>query len=453
MIEKIILTRLLRDDNYARKVLPFLKADYFGTNNPNRIAYDLIRTYIEKYVKLPTADALVVELGQLDTIGEDLYKDTGSLLGEVLENDSDVTNEWLIDQTESFCQDQALHLALAQSIEIAKTKGERGLSRSSIPKLFQEALGVSFQPSIGHDYLQDSHERYLYYTDKSKRIPFDVAVLNEITRGGLLGKTLNVVMASSGAGKSLFMCHCAAANLMMGKNVLYVTLELSAKMVGQRVDANLMGVDMGLLSSLPEAQYGMKIDQIRNKTVGRLIVEEFSSCNVNQIRNLLQELKIKKGFAPDIIYVDYINLMSTTGKREMNSYEKVKQIAEELRAIGIDFDIPIFTATQTNRAGYGSSQVGMDNVADSLGLPMTADLFVAIYQNEALEAANQFKCTQLKSRYDDKGKKPVFWLGVHKSQQKLYDVSGNQIQDDGSEDEEISKIEKGLRGANVSGFK
>lgn len=425
MIDKLIITRLLRDENYARKVLPYLKPEYFGSNTPTRIAYELIRAYIERYVKLPTPDALVVELTNLNGISEDLYKESAALLEEVVSSDTDVTNEWLIDQTEEFCRDKALHLALTQAIEIAADKSNRNLSRSSIPRIFQEALGVSFQPSIGHDYLADSDERYLYYTDKSKRIPFDLTVMNEITRGGLLGKTLNVVMASSGAGKSLFMIHCAAANLMMGKNVLYVTLELSSKMVGHRLDANLMGVDMGLMSSLPKDQYDKKIKEIRSKTSGRLVIEEFSGCNCAQLRNLLQELRIKKGFVPDIVYVDYINLMSATGKREMNSYEKVKQIAEDLRNIAIDYDIPIFTATQTNRAGYGQSSVGMDNVADSLGLPMTADLFLSLYQNEALELAKQYKVSQLKSRYDDKGKKPSFFLQVHKSTQHLSDVAGD----------------------------
>lgn len=456
MLEKIIVNRLMKDQDYGRRVLPFLLDEYFGAaGSPARVGFELVRDYIDRYGALPTTDAMVIELTARKDLNEDSFKACSQFMADVVSADSDVKKEWLIDQTEQFCKDKALHGALAEALAIVRDKGEKGLSKGSIPKLLQDALAVTFDPSIGHSYLDDWEERFDWYTDETQRTPFDLRHMNEITRGGLMPKTLNVVMAVSGAGKSLFMAHCAAHNLSMGKNVLYVTLELGDKMVAQRISANLMGVEMGLIKNMPRDVYGAKINDIRKRVASNLVVKEYSSASCAHLRYLLTDLKTKGRFFPDVLYVDYINLMQPTSRKDANSYERIKAVAEELRALAIDFNIPIFSATQTNRTGYGSSVVGMDNVSDSLGLPMTADLFFAILQTEALERLGQYKVIQLKSRYDDKGKKPSFFLGVHKSTMRLYDVDDAEAGEaDGNspEEDEVEQFKTMSKALDFKGF-
>lgn len=448
-VERLIISNLLRNEEFARKALPNIRREYFRGGNPERISFELIDDYVGKYGELPTTEALVVTLQDRTDLSEELFSGTAEFLAQCLADRSEVQREWMLDRAEEFCQDRAIHLALQKSLEILQDRGEKGLSKGSIPKMLQDALAVTFDPHIGHDYLEDSEERYRLIHRSVKRVPFDVRSFNDATRGGLAPKTLNVIMATSGAGKSLLMCHMAANHLMMGKNVLYVTLELAQEMVGDRIDANLMAVDLDVMGGLPFDIYSKKISDIRKKTTGKLIIKEYSQAGAAHFRHLLSELRIKKGFVPDVIYIDYLNICVPTGRKgEMNSYERVKAIAEELRAIGMDLNVPIVTATQGNRSSYGSSTVGMENVADSLGLPMTADWMIALVQTDELKRLNQYKVVQLKSRYSDIGKKPFWFVGVDKGQMRVYDI-GDQTsyaeQDDPVPDKKL--------GADFSGWR
>lgn len=426
MLERVILDGLIRNEAYCKKALPNLKKEYFPAASAERTVFELVDDFVTKYSKSPTPEALGIELTNKTDLNQNLFNSAVDLLEGLSSENNPFDETWLVDQTERFCQDKALFNALAQAHEIWKNKGEKGLSTSAIPGLLQDALAVTFDPDIGHDYLADSDKRYQEYHLNVKRIPFDLHMLNKITKGGLLPKTLNVVMAVSGAGKSLFMGHCAAANLMNGYNVLYITLELSEEMLGARLDANLLGIDMDMLSQIPKDVYDRKIAKIREKTTGRLVVKGYSNAGAPHFRHLLNELKLKKGFVPDIIYIDYLNLCKPSRKGDMNSYERVKECAEEIRAIAVDFNLPILSATQTNRAGYGNSDVGMENTSDSLGLPMTCDLFFALIQTETLERLGQYKVLQLKSRYDDVGRNRTFSIGVNKIQMRLCDVQDEQ---------------------------
>lgn len=457
-IETLIVSRLMKSEEYARKALPNIRAEYFKSGTPERVGFELVRDYVQKYVQLPSVEAMVIELQNRRDLPEDLFRETAGFLERCLQEDSsDVQLKWLVDQTEQYCQDRAIHIALSKSLEILRDEGEKGLSRSSIPKLLQDALAVTFDPHIGHDYLDDAGERYELMHRKMKKIPFDVESFNEVTRGGFNPKTLNVLMATAGAGKSLLMCHFAANNLMQGKNVLYVTLELAKEWIATRVDANLMGIDLDLIESLPRDVFEKKIASIRAKTGGRLIIQEYSSCSAAVIRYLLDELKTKKGFVPDVIYVDYLNIMVPAGRKgDMNSYEKVKLIGEELRAIGMDYDLPIVTATQSNRSAYGSSSVGMEAVSDSLGTAMTADWLAALVQTAEMKQMMQYKVVQLKSRYQDIGKKPFWYIGVRPGQMRIYDLDRTSHSVDEDEDwreDPVASQLLSLAGSSFSGFK
>lgn len=436
-IETLIVSRLMKSEEYARKALPNVRSEYFRSGSPERVGFELVREYSEKYGKLPTPEAIIVELQSRRDLSEELFRETGEFLEKCLADTepSDTSVQWLLDQTEQYCQDRAIHIALSKSLEILRDEGERGLSRSSIPKLLQDALAVTFDPHIGHDYLEDASDRYDLMHQPHRKLAFDVDSFNKVTRGGFNPKTMNVLMATAGAGKSLLMCHFAANNLVQGKNVLYITLELSAEWVGTRVDANLMGVDLDLIESLPRDVFEKKIRAIREKTTGKLIIKEYSSAGASHFRYLLSELKTKKGFVPDVVYVDYLNICVPTGRKgDMNSYEKVKLIGEELRAIAVDFDVPLVTATQSNRSAYGSSSVGMEAVSDSLGTVMTADWLAALVQTSELKQMNQYKVVQLKSRYQDIGKKPYWFIGVRPGQMRIYDLDRTSHQ--AEEDEE-----------------
>lgn len=430
MIERAILREMIRSEAFSRKVVPHLKKEYFKTGEPERVVYEIVDGYVRRYNALPASEALAVELSNRLDLSEDLFKDSARLMGELVKDEAESPQlQWLVDQTEGFCQDRALNIALSKAIEILADKGERGVSKGAIPKLMQDALSVTFDTRVGHDYLEEAMERYDLYHDRSKRFPTDLALLNKALKGGWAQKTLNVVMAVAGAGKTLFMCHDAANNLMAGRNVLYVTLEVSEHKIGQRIDANLMGVDMSLLESLPKDVYEKKVASIRSKTTGRLVIKEYApvSAGAAHFRHLLNELKTKQGFIPDLVYVDYINICAPTtlGKGEHNSYERVKRIAEELRGLAVEHCLPLITATQTNRTGYKSSDVGMENTSDSLGLPMTADWFAALIATEELDKLGQYLIQQLKSRYDDINRMRRFYVGVDKPKMRLFNLESS----------------------------
>lgn len=457
MIERTIISNLIKNEDYVRKVLPNLKTEYFYPRTPERIAFEIIDEYVRKYSQLPAPEALGIELTNRKDLDHELFDATAEFFGGVVDDDSQVQIEWLIDQTEDFAKDRAINLALAKALEIVKDEGEKGISKGAIPKLFEDALAISFDPHIGHDYFEDREERYDSYNAKLKKYLFDLKYMNLITQDGLEPQTLNVIMAVAGAGKSLFMSHCAAAHVMMGYNVLYISLELAEKKVGQRIDANLLGVDMHMLRHMPKDLYLRRMSDIDSKTSGRLVFKEYapSSAGASHFRYLINELRLKKGFVPDIIYIDYLNICAPTSRKgDMNSYERVKVVAEELRGIGVDLNVPIVTATQTNRGGYGSGDVDMENVADSMGLPMTADLLIALIQTDELKQLGQYKIKQLKSRYDDMGRIPTFILGVDKPKMRLFDVEDSaQNIYNGPAMPAMNMGSTPFGGLNLSGFK
>jgi replicative DNA helicase len=436
-MEKVILTSLLKDESFTKLAIPFLKSEYF--HDPiDRIVFDSIATYINKYHSVPTKDALLIELSEKDNIGKN-YDDVVELFNELDKSESDFEPEWLSDNTEKFCQDKAIYNSIMESIEILDGKTKKG--KESIPTLLTEALSVSFDSHIGHDYIEDAAERFDYYNKKETMIPFDLDMMNKITGGGLIPKTLNVLMASPGAGKTLAMCHMAAGFMTAGYNVLYITLEMAEEKISERIDANLMNVTMKDLKSLSKDMYDKKIKNIQQKTTGKLIVKEYPTVQAGSghFRHLVKELAMKKKFAPSVIFIDYINLCQSMMYRGANvtSYEKIKSIAEELRGLAVELVLPIVTATQINRSGSASSDVSMENVAESFGLPATADLFLAMIRTDELDELNQLMMKQLKNRYDDMTVNRRFILGVDRTKMRLYDCEDEAQEDIMQEDDDI----------------
>ena len=429
-IEFLILKNLIHNEKYLRKVLPFLKAEYF--ENPNqKIVFEEIVTFVSEYNELPTKEILTIEVEKRNDINEDLFKEITHLIGCL--DDSPVEFEWLVDTTEKWCRDRAIYLALLDSIAIADGKDEKK-NPEAIPSILSEALAVSFDNHIGHDYLQDYEQRFDFYHQKESRIQFDLEYFNKITKGGLPNKTLNIALAGTGVGKSLFMCHMSAASLMEGHNVLYITMEMAEEKIAERIDANLMGITLDELSVLPKEAYDKKLNRIKDKTTGQIIVKEYPTAGAgsNHFRHLLNELKIKRNFAPDIIYIDYLNIcMSARIKygASVNSYTYVKAIAEELRGLAVEFNVPVVSATQTTRAGFTSSDIGLEDTSESFGLPATADFMFAIISTEELDQLQQFQVKQLKNRYSDPGMYRRFIIGVDKARMKLFDVE-QTAQDD-----------------------
>jgi len=423
-IERVILSNLLFNDKYNRKVIPFLKSDYFQ-NYSERVVFDLIDEYVKKYNSFPSVEALAIDLSNKEGLNDQAFKEGGEILSS-LESDSNTKLDWLLDQTEKFCQDKALYLAIMQSIKIMDEKNA-AISKGSIPGILTDALGVSFDTHIGHDFLDDSDERYEFYHRKEKRIPFDLDYFNVITNGGLPNKTLNIALAGTGVGKSLFMCHCAAANLSKGLNVLYITLEMAEERIAERIDANLLNVAVDELEMLPKQTYDAKINKVKEKTQGKLIVKEYPTACAGSanFRHLLNELKIKRNFEPDIIYIDYLNICLSSRIKHganVNSYTLVKAIAEELRGLAVEYDVPIVSATQTTRGGYSNSDVGLEDTSESFGLPATADFMFALISSEELESLSQIMVKQLKNRYNDPGNNRRFIIGIDRSKMRLYDV-------------------------------
>lgn len=430
MLEKVILANLALNEEFARKVIPFFKSEYF--HDPvDKTVFDLIDAYSKKYNRFPSKDALAVELMSRDNLSEDNFKKCAEFVEGLSPDDTDF--DWLVDQSEKFCQDKAIYNAIMKSIQILDDKTGK-LAKGSIPSLLSDALGVNFDTNIGHDFMLDADSRYEFYHRHEEKIPFDLEMLNRITKGGLSRKTLNIVLAGTGVGKSMFMCHSAANNLNMGLNVLYITLEMAEERIAERIDANLLDVPLDELNLLTKESYDAKIQRLKTKSKGRLIIKEYpTACaSSNNFRHLLQELKIKKNFTPDIIYIDYLNICASARIKHganVNSYTYIKAIAEELRGLAVEFDVPIVSATQTTRSGYTSSDLGLEDTSESFGLPATADFMFAIISTEEFESLNQVLVKQLKNRYSDVGSNRRFMLGVDRRKMRFYDVEQEAHED------------------------
>ena len=422
-IETVILQNLINDDEYMRKVVPFLKRDYFIDNNEKMI-YDRIKEFIDQYNAVPNKDALVIAVQNDKSLTEDQYKeivDTVNLLDPTEHN-----RDWLYKETEKFCKDKAIYNAILSSIAIIDGR-DKAKSEDGIPALLQEALGVCFDNNVGHDYLQSAESRYEFYHRVESRTPFDLEYFNKITNGGLPNKTLNVVLAGTGVGKSLFMCHVAASTLAQGKNVLYITLEMAEERIAERIDANLMNITLDQLKDLPKAMFESRIEKIRNKTEGNLIIKEYptAGAHVGHFKALLNELQLKRQFKPDMIIIDYLNICASSRFKagsNINSYTLIKSIAEELRGLAVEENVPILSATQTTRGGYGNTDVELTDTSESFGLPATVDFMFALISTEELEQLNQLMVKQLKNRYNDPTANKRFMIGVDRAKMKLYDL-------------------------------
>lgn len=438
-LERVIFNNLINNETYGRKTIPFLKNEYFHDKD-EKVVFDVIESYVVKYNAFPTKEALIVDLGNRDDIGDDQFTDCKEII-EAIPDQSDQMSQldWLVDSTEKFCQEKAIFNAISQSIKIMDDKTGK-LSKGSIPDLLSQALAVSFDTSVGHDFLDDAESRYEFYNRVEERLPFDIEFLNRITGGGLPKKTLNIILAGTGAGKSLTMCHMSAANLLAGKNVLYITLEMSEEKIAERIDANLLNVPISDLKKLEKDVYVKKMERLREKTVGKLVIKEYptSSAGSANFRHLLNELKLKKNFQPDIIYIDYLNICNSSRIKQssnVNSYTYIKTIAEELRGLAVEFNVPIVSATQTTRGGYDNSDVGLTDTSESFGLPATADLMFALIVTDELKALGQVMIKQLKNRYNDPDIYRRFVVGVDKSRMRLFDAeqsAQDDIIDDGA---------------------
>ena len=441
-LEVTILSNLIYNEKYTRKVLPFLKAEYF-TVRSYKVIFLEIHEYISNYDACPSLNALSIECQERTDLTEEQFKDITEVLGGLSDEKADL--DWLVDTTEKWCQERAIYLSLMESVKIADgqdTKRDKG----AIPQILSDALGVSFDQHVGHDYLQNYEDRFDFYHRREEKIPFDLEFFNKITKGGLPNKTLNVALAGTGVGKSLFMCHVASSCLLQGKNVLYVTLEMAEEKIAERIDANLLNVSIQKLPDLPKVMYENKINKIIKKTQGRLIIKEYptASAHVGHFKALLQELALKRSIKPDIIFVDYLNICASQRYKGsiVNSYTYVKAIAEELRGLAVEANVPIVTATQTTRAGYGSSDVDLTDTSESFGLPATADLMFALISTEELEDMNQIMVKQLKNRYHDPTMNKRFCIGIDRSKMRLYDIQDPQtdLVDSGKEVEIVKKV-------------
>ena len=436
-IERTALTNLISNEDYARKVLPFIKGNYFDLKE-ERVIFEEIYNFVDKYKKIPTQTSLEIEVGERKDLTEIEYKKVVEIIQTL--NPVKVDFNWLIDTTEKFCKDKAIYNAIVDGISIIDGK-DKDRNRDSIPSILTDALSVSFDNAGGHDYILDADSRFDFYHRIEEKIPFDLEYFNKITKGGLPPKTLNIALAGTGVGKSLFMCHMAANCLSQGKNVLYITLEMAEERIAERIDANLMNISMEDLQDLPKKMFDDKMAKIMKKTSGKLIVKEYptASANSNHFRGLIKELAIKKSFKPDIIFIDYLNICASSrfkGNANVGSYFYIKAIAEELRGLAVETNVPIMSATQTTRSGFISSDVGLEDTSESFGLPATADLMFALISTEELEELNQIAVKQLKNRYNDPTMNRRFVLGIDRAKMKLFDVDIKEqdLVDDGQED-------------------
>lgn len=432
-LEMSILRNLIHNEDYARKVIPFLTTEYF-TNSSERVVFDNIHKFITKYNARPTIEALQINLDNQTGLTQEEYKQSGTIISDISDQPKEKPNmEWLLTETEKFCQDKALYNAIMRSIAILDNK-DKLHTKEHLPELLKGALSISFDAHIGHDFLEDYEERYNFYHRVEEKIPFDLEYMNKVTRGGLSRKSLNIILAGTGVGKTLAMCHMASANLMLGKRVLYITLEMAEEKIAERIDANLLNIMLDELEKLPKDVYENKVNKVRNRTVGKLIIKEYptATAHVGHFRHLVNELNLKRDFVPDIIYIDYLNIcMSSRIKpgSNINSYTYIKSIAEELRGLAVEKNIPIVSATQTNRTGYVSSDPGLEDTSESFGLPATADFMIALISTEKLQDLNQIMVKQLKNRYNDQTINRRFVIGVDRARMKLYDVTQNDQKD------------------------
>ena len=425
-----ILKNLIHNETYTRQVIPFIEPDYFEERS-DRIVFEEVAKFLNEYDKTPTKEVLHIEVEKRVDVTEDEYKTIEQLISAL---DTEVSeSKWLLDTTEEWCKQRAIYLALIKSIQIADGQDEHK-KPEAIPAILSDALAVGFDQHVGHDYIDDSEDRYAYYHRVENKIPFDLEYFNKITSGGISDKTLNIALAGTGVGKSLFMCHVASSCLVQGKNVLYITLEMAEEKIAERIDANLLDTNIKDIAELPEKIFNKKITNLSKKTEGRLIVKEYptASAHCGHFKSLLQELKLKKSFSPDIIFVDYLNICASSRYRSavnVNSYSYVKAIAEELRGLAVEFSLPIVSATQTTRSGFASSDPNLTDTSESFGLPATADLMFALISTEELEGLNQIMVKQLKNRYNDPTINKRFVVGIDRAKMRLYDVEQGAQQD------------------------
>ena len=424
MIEKTILSGLMYNETYIRKVIPFLKDEYFD-NLDDKLLFQNIKTYVDKYNGLPTKEALRIAVEENEKLNEDRYKSINAVI-DTLEYDVNTDIDWIVEKTEKFCQDKALYNAVRESILVLDSKNSE-LDRGSIPELLTKALGVSFDSNIGHDFLEDADSRFDFYHLKEEKISFDLDMFNKITKGGLSKKSLSIALAGTGVGKSLFMCHCAAANLMSGLNVLYITMEMAEERIAERIDANLLDFTLDELRDVPKDVYQKRLARVKAKTHGKLIVKEYptASAGSGHFRHLMSELRLKKNFKADVVYIDYLNICMSSRLKvgsNVNSYTYIKAIAEELRGLAVEFNVPIMSATQTTRSGFGNSDVGLEDTSESFGLPATADFMFALISSEELDQLGQILVKQLKNRWGPIDQHKRFVIGIDRSKMKLYDA-------------------------------
>ena len=442
-LERTVLSNLIHNEDYARKVIPFLKLEYFDIRAEEIICQEVI-DFIAKYNKLITQEVLSLEIQNREDLTETEFKEISEIIPTL--NGADINHDWLVDATEKWCRDRAIYLALMESIKIADGQDDKK-GRDAIPNILSEALGVSFDNHVGHDYLEDFEQRYESYHRKEDRIPFDLDFFNRITKGGIPSKTLNVALAGTGVGKSLFMCHMAAATLLQGKNVLYITLEMAEERIAERIDANLLDINIKDIVDLPRVMFENKVTNIAKKTQGTLIIKEYptAAAHTGHFKALLNELALKKSFSPDIIFIDYLNICASSRYRanaSSSSYSYIKAIAEDLRGLAVEFNLPIVSATQTTRAGYSNSDVDITDTSESFGLPATADLMFALISTDELEEINQIMVKQLKNRYNDPTINKRFVVGIDRAKMRLYDVDqdrGGQLIDSGQVEESNPK--------------
>lgn len=455
-VEFKILENLIYNDEYLRKVLPFIKSDYFNEFE-ERVIFEEITKHAAKYNSRPSKDALLIEVETRRDITESQYKSIQEKIN--LLSEESTSSEWLYDTTEKWCKDRAIYLALMESIKIADG-ADKEVSRDAIPDILSKALSVSFDDHIGHDYFNDLNARYEFYNRKEEKIPFDLEIFDKITKGGLPSKTLNIALAGTGVGKSLFMCHLAASVLLQGKNVLYITLEMAEERIAERIDANLLNIPIQDISTMPKAMFDTKLNSLSKKSQGKLIIKEYptAAAHSGHFKALLNELYLKKNFKPDIVFIDYLNICASSrykGNSSINSYTYVKSIAEELRGLAVECDFPIVSATQTTRSGYGSSDIDLTDTSESFGLPATADFMFALISTEELENLNQIMVKQLKNRYNDLSFHKRFVVGIDRSRMRLYDVESNAqsgLQDSGK-DEDYDFEKHGNLMSKFEGFK
>ena len=445
-LELTILSNLVHNEDYSRKVIPFIKLDYFDVRGELIVCQEII-DFIAEYNKAITPEILSLEIQNREDLTEQEFKDAQDIISKLEKND--INTDWLVDATEKWCRDRAIYLALMSSIKIADGQDEKK-GRDAIPNILSDALAVSFDNHVGHDYLEDYEQRYEAYHRKEDKIPFDLEYFDKITKGGVPNKTLNIALAGTGVGKSLFMCSFASSVLLQGKNVLYITMEMAEERIAERIDANLLDVNIRDITELPRSIFESKVSDISKKTQGTLIIKEYptAAAHAGHFKTLLNELALKKSFRPDIIFIDYLNICASSrykGNASANSYSYIKAIAEDLRGLAVEYNLPIVSATQTTRAGFGSSDVDLTDTSESFGLPATADLMFALISTEELEAINQIMVKQLKNRYNDPTINKRFVLGIDRSKMRLYDVEqnkGGELIDSGKTDELKENLDK-----------